>query len=78
LQYPLSRDEHAAMARYLLSIRKQLQDVTDLFTARYGDHSSVAEVAVKALDSTTLLEHEVMLLDAEAAEDIMRAKTVAH
>jgi hypothetical protein len=78
LQYPLSRDEHAAMTRYLLSIRKQLQDVTDLFTARYGDNSNVAEIAVKALDSTALLEHEVMLLDAQAAEETMRARTVAH
>jgi hypothetical protein len=66
LQYPLSRDEHAAMARYLMGIRKQLQDVSDLFTARYGKNSNVAEIAVKALVSATLLEHELMLLDLDS------------
>lgn len=63
MQYPLSRDEHAAMARYLSGIRKQLQDVSDLFTARYGANSSIAEIAVKTLVSSTLLEHELMLLE---------------
>jgi hypothetical protein len=65
VQYPLSRDEHAAMARYLSGIRKQLQDVSDLFTTRYGKSSNIAEVAVKTLVSTTLLEHEFLLLDSE-------------
>ncbi|MBV8073734.1 MAG: hypothetical protein JO270_27825 [Acidobacteriaceae bacterium] len=65
MQYPLSRDEHAAMARYLSGIRKQLQDVSDLFTARYGRDSSIAEIAVKTLVSSTLLEHELMLLESE-------------
>jgi len=65
VQYPLSRDEHAAMARYLSGIRKQLQDVSDLFTARYGRDSSIAEIAVKTLVSSTLLEHELMLLESE-------------
>lgn len=63
MQYPLSRDEHAAMARYLGGIRKQLQDLSDLFCARYGKESSIAEMGVKALVSTTLLEHELTLLD---------------
>ncbi len=63
MQYPLSRDEHAAMARYLSGIRKQLQDVSDLFTARYGKNSSIAEIAVKTLVSATLLEHELLLLE---------------
>ncbi len=63
MQYPLSRDEHAAMARYLTGIRKQLQDVSDLFTARYGKNSSIAEIAVKTLVSATLLEHELALLE---------------
>ena len=63
MQYPLSRDEHAAMARYLSGIRKQLQDVSDLFAARYGKDSSIAEIAVKTLVSSTLLEHELTLLD---------------
>ncbi len=70
MQYPLSRDEHAAMARYLSGIRKQLQDVSDLFTARYGKNSSIAEIAVKTLVSSTLLEHELMLLDHETETNI--------
>jgi len=63
VQYPLSHDEHAAMARYLAGIRKQLQDVSDLFMARYGKDSSIAEIAVKTLVSATLLEHELVLLE---------------
>jgi len=76
VQYPLSQDEHAAMARYLSTIRKQLQDVSDLFTTRYGKNSSIAEIAVKSLVSATLLEHELMLLEgdketpAEMLEDV--------
>ena len=66
MQYPLSRDEHAAMARYLSGIRKQLQDVSDLFTTRYGKNSSIAESAVKTLVSATLLEHELLLLEGES------------
>jgi hypothetical protein len=65
VEYPLSRDEHAAMTRYLSGIRKQLQDVSDLFTSRYGKNSSIAEVAVKTLVSATLLEHEFMLLETD-------------
>ena len=65
MQYPLSRDEHAAMARYVSGIRRQLQDVSDLFAARYGKDSSIAEIAVKTLVSSTLLEHELALLEAE-------------
>jgi hypothetical protein len=72
VEYPLSRDEHAAMARYLSSIRKQLQDVSDLFATRYGKSSNIAEIAVKTLVSSTLLEHELMLLDTEAALAIER------
>jgi hypothetical protein len=71
MQYPLSDNEHAAMTRYLCGVRKQLQDVSDLFTARYGRNSSIAEIAVKTLVSATLLEHELMLLEGEreAAEE---------
>ena len=65
MQYPLSRDEHAAMARYLSGIRKQLQDVSDLFSTRYGKNSSIAEIAVKTLVSATLLEHELLLQENE-------------
>lgn len=65
MQYPLSRDEHAAIARCLSAMRKQLQDVSDLFTSRYGEQSGIAENAMKALVSMTLLEHELMLLEGE-------------
>jgi hypothetical protein len=68
VQYPLSRDEHAAMLRYLSGIRKQLQDVSDLFSTRYGKNSSIAEIAVKTLVSSTLLEHELGLLESEPEE----------
>lgn len=63
MEYPLSRDEHAAIGRHLGGIRKQLQDISDLFSRRYGNDSSVAEMAVKALVSTTLLEHELTVLE---------------
>jgi hypothetical protein len=59
------------MARYLACIRKQLQDVSDLFTARYGNNSNIAEIAVKALVSSALLEHEVYLLE-HADERLMQ------
>lgn len=68
MQYPLSRDEHAAMARYLAGIRKQLQDISDLFSQRYGRDSSIAEIAVKTLVSATLMDHELSLL-AEPSSD---------
>ena len=67
MEYPLSRDEHAAIGRHLGGIRKQLQDISDLFSSRYGKDSSVAEMAVKALVSTTLLEHELTLLEDSGA-----------
>lgn len=63
MQYPLSRDEHAAIARHVGGIRKQLQEISDLFSSRYGKDSSIAEMAVKALVSTTLLEHELRLVE---------------
>lgn len=66
MQFPLSRDEHAAMMRYLSGIRKQMQEVSDLFAARYGRDSNIAEIAVKTLVSSTLLEHELMMLENEA------------
>ena len=67
MEYPLSRDEHAAMGRHLGGIRKQLQEISDLFSARYGKDSSIAEMAVKALVSTALLEHELTLLEDSGA-----------
>jgi hypothetical protein len=68
VQYPLSTDEHAAMMRYLSGIRKQLQDVSDLFSTRYGKNSSIAETAVKTLVSAALLEHELLVLDSDTSE----------
>ena len=65
VQYPLSRDEHAAMARCVAAIRRQLQDVSDLFVARYGRNSSIADTAVKSLISSTLLEHELLVLEGD-------------
>jgi hypothetical protein len=59
-QYPLSRDEHAALARYVASIRKQLQEVTELFGSRYGKESNLTDLSSKALVCVTLLEHELL------------------
>lgn len=70
MQFPLSRDEHAAITRYLSGIRKQLQDVSDLFATRYGKDSSIAELAVKTLVSSTLLEHELTLLEGEVESPV--------
>jgi hypothetical protein len=61
VQYPLSRDEHAAMARCVAGIRKQLQDVSDLFIARYGRESRIAARAMEAAVSARLLEDELLL-----------------
>lgn len=66
MQYPLSADEHAAITRYVSTIRKQLQDVADLFSSRYGKNSSIAESAVKTLVSSAMLEHELSMLAAES------------
>ena len=65
---PLSRDEHAAMTRYVATIRRQLQEVFELFSTRYGSRSTVAEVAGRALVCTTLLEHEMLLMEQSPAE----------
>jgi hypothetical protein len=56
------------MMRYLSGIRKQLQDVSDLFSTRYGKNSSIAETAVKTLVSAALLEHELLVLDSDTSE----------
>ena len=62
MQYSFSHDEHTAISRYLSGIRKQLQDVSDLVSSRYGKNTSIAEIAVKTLVSATLLEHELLVL----------------
>jgi hypothetical protein len=63
VQFPLSADEHAAIARYLSGIKRQLQEVSDLFTARYGKGTEISEDAVKTLVSITLLEHNFSTLE---------------
>jgi hypothetical protein len=63
VQFPLSQDEYAAMARYLSGIKRQLQEVSDLFKSRYGKGSEISEVAAKTLASAALLEHEFLRLD---------------
>ncbi|MGI8962051.1 MAG: hypothetical protein ACR2IV_20295 [Bryobacteraceae bacterium] len=61
MQYPLSQDEHAAMARCLAGIRQQLQDVSDLFAGRYGQDSRIAERAAEAVISVASLEKELLI-----------------
>ena len=46
---PLSEDERAAMLRYVASIKKQLQEVSELFGTRYGKTNSLADLSAKAL-----------------------------
>ncbi len=65
MQFPLSNDEHAAMARYLSGIRKQLQDVSDLFRTRYGKGSEIAEESVRTLASVARLERKFLHVDDE-------------
>jgi len=69
VQHPLSRDEHAAMVRYVSDIRKQLQEASDLFSARYGKDSDLADIALKTLVSAALLEHELALVEPGAETD---------
>jgi hypothetical protein len=76
VQYPLSQAEQTAMTRYLSGIRRQLQDVSDLFTARYGKNSNIAEIAVKALVSSTLLEHEMMILERSDEEQVAETSEI--
>jgi len=55
------------MARYLSGIRKQLQEVSDLFKLRYGKGSEISEAAFETLASAALLEHNFSLLDGASA-----------
>jgi len=68
VQSPLSRDEHAAMARYLSGIKKQLQEVSDLFKSRYGKGSEISEIAVRTLASAASLERDFSRLDERSAK----------
>ena len=63
MRYPLSREEHAAMVRYLSSLRRQVQETSDLFSSRYGKSSNLAEIAVKSLVCVTLLEQELLITE---------------
>jgi predicted component of type VI protein secretion system len=58
--HPLSEDERAAMLRYVASIKKQLQEVNELFGSRHGKTSSLADLSAKALVCTALLEDELL------------------
>ena len=51
------------MARYLAGIRKQLQDVSDLFETRYGKESAIAEEAVNMLASVAHFEEDFLMLE---------------
>ena len=63
MQFPLSNDEHAAMARYLSGIKKQLQDVSDLFRARYGKGSEIGDESVRTLAAVARLERKFLHVD---------------
>jgi hypothetical protein len=69
VQFPLSNDEHAAMARYLSGIRKQLQDVSDLFRTRYGKGSPMSEESGKALAAVARLERRFLLVMDEQPQE---------
>lgn len=56
VQFPLSNDEHAAIARYLSGIKKQLQDVSDLFRTRYGNASEIGTESLETLAAVARLE----------------------
>ncbi len=68
VQFPLSQDEHVAMARYLSGIRKQLQEVSDLFKSRYGKGSEISESALRTLASAASLEREFSRLPEASGE----------
>ena len=70
VQFPLSNDERAAIARYLSGIRKQLQDVSDLFGTRYGKRSEIAEESVRTLASVARLEGKFLRVDELQGEEL--------
>jgi hypothetical protein len=74
VQYPLSREEQAAMSRYLSVIRQQLQDVSALFSSRYGKNSNLAEIAARSVACTTLLERELLVSDGNDATMARRSE----
>jgi hypothetical protein len=62
------------MTRYLSAIRQQLQDVTDLFSSRYGKNSNLAEIAAKSVVCTTSLERELLVADRNDATMARRSE----
>jgi hypothetical protein len=56
------------MARYLSGIKKQLQEVSDLFKSRYGKGSEISESAVRTLTSAASLERDFSRLPQSTAE----------
>lgn len=74
MQYPFSGEERAAMTRCLSAIRQQLQDVSDLFSSRYGKSSNLAEIAAKSVVCTTLLERELLVADRNDATMARRSE----
>ena len=74
MQYPLSREEQAAMFRCLSAIRQQLQDVSDLFSSRYGKNSNLAGIAANSVVCTTLLERELLLSEGDDATMARRSE----
>ena len=58
------------MARYLSGIRKQLQDVSDLFRTRYGKGSQMAEESGNALAAVARLERRFLqVMDEQPSEN---------
>jgi hypothetical protein len=67
--HPLSEDERTAVTRCVANLKKQLQDMSDLFGSRYGRTSSLADLSAKALVCTALLEDELMHLEESGKTD---------
>jgi len=70
VHFPLSSDEHAAMARYLAGIKKQLQDVSDLFRTRYGKRSDVTDESIRALAAICRLEYKFLAMNEAMPEPL--------
>jgi len=67
--HPLSEDERTAMTRCVANIKKQLQDMSDLFGSRYGETNSLTNLSSKALVCAALLEDELVHLEESEKTD---------
>ena len=65
MQHPLSRNNTLLWPDTSRVSGSECRMFSDLFAARYGQDSSIAELAVKALVSSMSLEHELTIIDAE-------------